>query len=136
LSTSKAFMLAIALMIILVGCGPRLRSVETREADQPLESEPSQCTHTIKGKVTDKSNGREIPNARGVVVTVTGTFKFEGSTFELRFPAMSVADLRVEAPGYKPFSRQLKAHYERNAALKIEIRLEPAGPVEVTPQSL
>ena len=50
LSTSKAFMLAIALVIILVGCGPKERLVELREADQPLLSEPSDFTIVFRGK--------------------------------------------------------------------------------------
>jgi len=133
-------MLAIALMIILAGCAsqeePMLRPVRTKESDQPLRSEPSEYTITVEGKVTDKVNGKEIPNARGMVVTITGTYTFEASTFEVSFPAMSVVNIRAEAPGYKPVMRQLKAHYERTATLDVEIRLEPAGLVEVTPQSL
>jgi len=133
-------MLAIALMIILAGCAsqeqPKLRPVRTKESDQPLRSAPTEYSITAKGKVTDKVNGKEIPNARVMVVTITGTYTFEGSTFEVSFPAMSVVNIRAEAPGYKPVMRQLKAHYERTATLDVEIRLEPVGPIEVTPKSI
>jgi len=140
LSTPEAFTVAIVLIVILASCAPteepKLRPVRTKESDQPLRSEPTEYTITAEGRVTDKVNGKEIPNARVMVVTITGTYTFEGSTFEVSFPAMSVLNIRAEAPGYKPVTRQLKAHYERTATINVEIRLEPVGPVEVTPQSL
>ena len=123
----KAFMLGMALMIVLTGCASKetleMRPVETRESDQPLRSEPSEYTITAKGKVTDRVNGKEIPNARVMVVTGAGTYTFEGSTFEVSFPAMSVVNIKAEAPGYKPVMRQLKAHYEHTATINVEIRL-------------
>jgi hypothetical protein len=123
LSASRAFTLAIALAIILAGCGPEERLVELRESDQPLLSEPSDFTIVLRGKVVDMDTREEIPDAKGVVVTVTGTYTFTGR-FEIRFPAKSVVDLKIIAPGYKTLSTQLKAHYSRNATLDTEIPLE------------
>jgi len=92
LSIRKAFMLAIALMIILAGCAPqeqpKLRPVRTEESDEPLRSEPSEYSITVEGKVTDKLSGEEIHKARVIVITIAGTYTFEGSTFEVSFPAM------------------------------------------------
>ena len=137
MSVRQAFMLGVAFIIILASCAsqeePKLRPVRTKESDQPPRSEPSEYTITSKRKLTDKVNGKEIPNARVMVVTVAGTYTFEGSTFEVSFPAMSVVNIRAEPPGYKPVMRQLKAHYERTATLDVEIRLEP---VQVIPESM
>ena len=127
-------------IIILASCAPteepKLRPVTTKESDQPLRSEPSEYTITVEGKVTDKVNGEEIHNARVIVITIAGTYTFEGNTFEVSFPAMSVVNIRAEAAGYEPFMQQLKAHYERSATINIEIRLDRVGPLEVTPKSI
>jgi hypothetical protein len=42
----------------------------------------------------------------------------------ISFPAETVANIKAEAPGYKSESRQLKAHYQRNVTVDVEIRLE------------
>lgn len=122
-TTLKGLTLAIMLTVGLVGCGGESCLVELGESNEPLLSEPSDFTIVLRGKVVDKETRREIPNVRGVVVTVTGTYTFTGR-FEIGFPARSVVNLKIIAPGYKTLSTQLKAHYRRNAVLDTEIPLE------------
>jgi hypothetical protein len=126
----------ILLALILAGCSPSTpqptevpaaitRPVEIRESDRPLMSTPgSEYTVTIEGRVTDAGTGMTIPDATILVVTVTGSYEFWGGLFQVSFPAETVVNIRARAPGYKAESRQLKAHYQRNVTMDMEIQLE------------
>jgi hypothetical protein len=133
--TSRSLSL-ILLALILAGCSvvaPQptgtpvviTRPVQIRESDKPLMSTPgSQYTVTIEGRVTDAGTGMTIPDATILVVTVTGSYEFWGGLFRISFPTETVVNIRARAPGYKAESRQLKAHYQRNVTMDMEIQLE------------
>lgn len=107
---------------------PRRRPVNVTVMPEDAISVPEPSDHTVVvlGRVTDKETGELIENATTVVVTVAGSYLFrETATWRVQFPAKSVVDIRVEAPGYEQVNKQLKAHYDRNVPLDIEIKLEP-----------
>ena len=116
-------LVALTLLIIVAACRepphPRLRPVNvTRIPEGTLVNEPSDFTVTAQGKIIDKETGELIRDATTVVITVTGSHLFrDTATWEVMFPAMSVAEIAVEAPGYESKSFELKPHYKRNVTI-------------------